>query len=403
MRIGLDARTLYSRHARGTGRNLRDMLRALAPNTPRDAYLLYHRNSGLSSGGGRADRDFAAAANVIPRAIDLVGDRFDLWFNLRLPIAARADGVDVLHAPANAAPAFCAVPTVVTIHDLIPLDPLCPAPPLEARRFERRVRHALRVAARIVTPSRYTRALLVSRFNADADRIDVVPWAPDTRLTCQMPGDQGASDAAAIRREFDLSAPWIINFSGQSQRKNAAGLIRAFAALPARIRNETLLVLTGCEPVAVRDRLAALVCDRGIADRCRLLGFQEDRVAAALLAGAAGLAMPSLAEGFGLPVLDAMACGVPVLAADNTSLPEVAGDAAISVDPTAIESIRAGLVRLLDPADREERIDRGRARAAMFTWQRTAALLHEVYDRCAQRRVSVRRKLRAARIAEGVR
>lgn len=396
MRIGLDARTLYSQHARGTGRNLRDVLRALAPATPLDTYLLYHRPSKTRAPAD--DDDLAVWPNMAARCVDLPGDRFDLWFNLRLPIAARADGVDVLHAPANAAPAFCPVPIVVTIHDLIPLDERCGATPGQARRFERGVRHALRVAACVITPSEFTRRQLAARFGIDPARITVVPWAPDTRLTRSTTHAERARDDAAIRTRFDLADPWILNFSGRSARKNATRLITAFAELPKEQRDRTLLVMTGCEPAATREQLVSLAHAHGIADRCRILGFQEENDAAALLRGAAGLAIPSLAEGFGLPLVDAMSLGIPVLASGCTSLPEVAGDAAIYVDPECVAGIRDGLVRLLDPSDREERIDRGLARAASFTWERTASLLHAVYDRCAQRRVSVRRKLHAARI-----
>lgn len=400
MRIGLDARTLYSQQARGTGRNLRDVLRVLAPATPLDTYLLYHRPS--KTGTGAEADDLGEWPNVTARCVDLPGDRFDLWFNLRLPIAARADGVDVLHAPANAAPAFCPVPVVVTIHDLIPLDVRCGATPTQARRFERGVRHAARVAARIITPSEFTRRQLASRFGIDPARTTVIPWAPDTRLTRRASHVDRAREDAAIRTRFDLADPWILNFSGRSARKNATRLIAAFAGLSKELREQTLLVLTGCESAASRQELILLAHAHGIADRCRILGFQEESDAAALLRGAAGLAIPSLAEGFGLPVVDAMALGIPVLASGCTSLPEVAGDAAIYIDPECVGSIRDGLVRLLDRSDRDARIERGLARAASFTWERTASLLHAVYDRCAQRRVSVRRKLHAARIGGGV-
>ncbi|MBI5865074.1 MAG: glycosyltransferase family 4 protein, partial [Planctomycetes bacterium] len=255
-----------------------------------------------------------------------------------------------------------------------------------AARFERGVRRALRAAARIITPSAFTRDELVSRIGADRSRICIVPWAPDTALTAAVSDFERSQADARIRSAFDLRGHWILNFSGRTKRKNAARLIEAFGRLPAAILDAVCLVLTGCEPETTRVELTRLAQASGVADRCRILGFLPETDVAALLRGAAGMALPSLAEGFGLPVLDAMACGVPVLASEATSLEEVARDAAIYVDPHSVASICGGLERLLDDRDRAERVARGYARASTYSWERTAAALADVYDQCASDR-----------------
>lgn len=386
MRIGLDARTMFAPQARGTGRNLRDVLRRLSAASPGDTYLLYHRRERCAAHDGDG-RDWLRGENVIARRIECLGDRFDAWLHVRLPLSTWLDRLDVLHAPAGAAPAWSPAPLVVTIHDLIPLGSAGDCGPRDAEQFRRVVQRTLRVATHVVTPSAFTRAELVRTFGVAGERISVVPWAPDSELTGNRAA--GAPDAQArIRKQFELDRPWILNFSGRTKRKNARALVEAFAALPAKVRNEALLVLTGVEHAPTRSALLDLAQARGVASDCRILGFLSAGDAAALLNGAQGVAIPSLAEGFGLPVLDAMACGVPVLASDCTSLPEVAGDAAIYVDARSIASIRDGLIRLIGGEGREEQIGRGKARAAQFTWDKTAAALQRVYQRAARPKAS---------------
>lgn len=396
MRIGLDARTMFAPQARGTGRNLRDVLRRLSAASPTDTYLLYHRRDRRAPNDGDM-RDWLRGSNVVARRIECPGDRFDAWLHARMPLAAWFDRLNVLHAPAGVAPAWCPVPLVVTIHDLIPLGPAADGGAREADRFRFGVQRALRAATHAVTPSSSTRAEIVKTFGFSEERISVVPWAPDTELTC----DREAASAPTqerIRRQFELDRPWILNFSGRSKRKNARALIEAYASLPQEARRKALLVLTGVEHPPTRAALVELALARGVAGDCRILGFLAATDAAALLSGALGMAMPSLAEGFGLPVLDAMARGVPVLTSDCTSLPEVAGDAAIYVEPRSITSIRDGLHALISSGDRDERIERGRRRAAKFTWDKTAAALQQVYERCARPRLT---RAVAETLAEG--
>lgn len=399
MRIGLDARSLFSPQARGTGRNLRDVVRQLAVLRPGDELFLYHRADPGESCASQTpaearrppvpadgdDRGWQCAPNVRVRPVDCPGDRFDLWMQVRLPLAAWCDRLDVLHMPANAVPIWSPVPIAATIHDLIPLTDAGDADARAVRRFARNVKRALKAAARIITPSEFTRNELIEKCGADGERISVVPWAPDTALTRPVSPCERLAEEGQVRAAFDLPGRWILNFSGRSKRKNPDALVAAFAALPRSLRSETVLVLSGCEPVGTRDRLTALARGLDVLNRCRFLGFRCEREAAALLRGAGGLAMPSLAEGFGLPLLDAMACGVPVLASAGTSLAEIAGDAAIFVDPRDIASIRDGLAELIEGRWRARQVERGRARAAQFTWERSAAALVDVYEQCARR------------------
>jgi len=378
LRIGLDARSLVAARPRGTGRNLTDAYRLIPQLRPDWEFVLYHRQ------GAAVALDGVTAPHVRTRPVHMPGDRWDAWFQLGLPLAAWRDGVDVLHLPANAAPAWCPVPCVTTIHDLVPLRVADEAAPAVRRGCERGVRRAVRRSRRLICPSAVTRDELVTTFGADAQRVTVVPWAADRALLTALADEAGlARDVARVRAAYGLTRPWLLNFSGRSRRKNAAGVVAAVAALPAAVRREICVLLVGCEPDEYRATLAEQAAAAGVADAVRVSGFVPHGDLPGLLAGARGLLMPSLCEGFGLPILDAFAAGVPVLTAALSSMPEVAGEAAEYCDPHAPASIAAGIARLLEPRRADDLRARGRARLARFTWERTAQLMVEVYARAA--------------------
>ncbi|MFW6032777.1 MAG: glycosyltransferase, partial [Phycisphaeraceae bacterium] len=168
MRIALDARNLYRPERRGIGKSLLELYRHLALVRPNWEVLAYHRQSGKLE-------PLLPEGFATPRLIEIPGDRFDAWSHLRLPLAARADRADVIHAPANQGPLWMPLPTVVTVHDLIPMEgPAADTAP--GRRFTRGVRQACRRAAAITCPSSYTREQLVERLAADPERVWVTPW-----------------------------------------------------------------------------------------------------------------------------------------------------------------------------------------------------------------------------------
>jgi alpha-1,3-rhamnosyl/mannosyltransferase len=171
-----------------------------------------------------------------------------------------------------------------------------------------------------------------------------------------------------------------MSLAGSDPTKNIITLVKAFAAVPERIRRTYDLVLIG--DVSKRPDVRDAIEQAGIASQARLIGVVSDEALIGWYQGAGVFAFPSLYEGFGLPVLEAMACGVPVLCSNSSSLPEVAGDAAILADPRNVEQWSVDLARLLDdPRLREELSERGRARALTFSWDRTATETVSLYER----------------------
>lgn len=388
MNIGLDARTMTVPRPRGTGRNLLDLFRRVPLLRPDWRFILYHQRPLSAADRARPDAPWQLP-NVALRQIDLPGDRLDAWFQLRLPYAARRDRLDLLHLPANAAPAWCPVPSVVTIHDLIPLTLPGELSARATRAFRRGIVRAVRNATHIITVSCATRDALRREFDVPEERMTVVGWAPDARVLAATTAQVTAAERRGIEVRYHLGPRWLITFSGSTRRKNAVGVLAGFAQVPSQARGDMQVALLGCEPEAYRAELTARAEQLGIGAHCRVLGFVPHEDLPGLLRGSAGLLMPSRGEGFGLPILDAFAAGVPVLTSNVSSMPEVAGDAAVYCNPDDAGSIAAGIAKLLEPAVATRLVEAGRRRLALFDWERTAAAVCAVYEKClARSRVS---------------
>ena len=287
---------------------------------------------------------------------------------LRFRGAARAD---LLHNLFNTAPFFPGMPQVTTIHDLIYRHD--PEPSLMTRGQALLLPLAARRSDRVVTPSEASKRDIVEHAGADPARVDVVPNGPGL-------GDVPSTvDPAAVRRRFGGDGrPLVLTVSAKLPHKNVARLIDAVAMLDLDPR--PLLVVPGYETATeseLRDH-----AERSGAE-VRFAGWLDDAELDALYRAADAFVMPSLAEGFGFPVLEAMLRGTPVACSNVTSLPEVAGDAALLFDPLDTGAIADALRRLLtDAALRDRLTAAGAERARAFSWRRAAELTLASYRRC---------------------
>lgn len=366
MKIGIDARLMTYR--RGMGHFVYSLVHALARQPDRHEYVLYTSD----------ERAVAAAPRDSRFTVRRVGPTLDpVWEQWSLPRAARADGVDLLHCPANTGPLSLdrGIGLVVTIHDVMFLLPksLVPDSPSLYQRLGRRyrswnVRRIARRAERITTVSEFSRQDILRQLGVAADKVQVVSEAPNPIF---QRIDREAAREQVVRR-FGLAGRWIVAPGSLDPRKNSLRLIAAFASGAARADQQLQLVIVGLKPFE-QAKLAAQAEACGVAAQVSLLGFVEEHDLVALYNSADVVAYPSLYEGFGLPVLEAMSCGAAVLSSNVTSIPEIAGDAALLVDPHDSEVLSDGLARLAcDEPLRQRYIAAGFARARHFSWDAVA-------------------------------
>ena len=302
------------------------------------------------------------------------GRTYSLREQLTVPL--RSVGLDLFHAPHYNAPLAVPCPLVVTIHDLAHLALPGIFRGVAMQAYARSMlRAALARARRVITGSEHSRRDLVERLGADPARIRVAYHGVDQRFTPRTGGD----GSRRVVGELGVDRPFVLYVGNVKPHKNIGGLIDAFERVAS---DDLALVIAGeRERFRVADGGLEARIDRSPArDRIQPLGRVDDDQLLALYRSAHLLVMPSLYEGFGLPALEAMACGTPVVTSDRTSLPEVVGDAALLADPTDPDALGAALTRVAeDDALRSCLIDRGLRRARRFTWEASAAVHAETY------------------------
>jgi len=299
---------------------------------------------------------------------------------VRIPFTLSAElrrrPVDLLHVQYTAPP-FPPCPVVSTVHDLS-FEHL-PETFKRRSRMQLRltVRRTARLAAHVIAPSEYTRQDLVRTYGLDPARVSVVPLAaaPHFRPVAEE------TELERVRRRYGIAGEYVLAVGSIQPRKNLARLVRAYSDLRRARRGSNLpqLVLAGKRAWLYGETLGAIEAG-GVRDSVVLTGYVREDDLPALYSGALCFVYPSFFEGFGLPPLEAMSCGAPVVAGDRTSLPEVVGDAGLLVDPFDEGALADAVGRLIDdPGLRRELRERGLSRARIFDWRETARMTLQVY------------------------
>jgi len=368
MRFAVDAHAI-GRHLTGNEVYIRSLLKAFAARERDCEFVAYVSSDEARAFVPASIRTRRVAANPFIRLGFELGTR------------TREDRPDLLHVQYTA-PLACSVPVVVSVHDVSFLE----YPEFFTRdrvlQLSWTVRRTVRRAAQVLTGSEFSRRAIVKAYGVDEGKVTVVPNAagPEYRPISR------AAAAAEAGERFSLPTPFILSVGDLQPRKNQVGLIEAFARLVrAYPQLKHRLAIAG-KPAWLADRVYRAARESGVADRIQFLGFVTDLDLLQLYNACDLFVFPSLYEGFGLPVLEAMACGRAVACSSAAALPEVVDSAAILFDPNSADEMARAMADLLLDAELRGRMERlGQSRAAQFNWQSTAQRTLEVFHRVAER------------------
>ena len=364
MRIGIDARKL---HDYGIGTYIRNLLRELAAIDRQTEYVLFTRPQ---------DVGVAASLGENFRAVPNRSGHYSLAEQISIPLAVKRERLDLFHATHYVLPAMTPSKTVVTIHDCIHLM----FPQYQRHRVAYAyARASLFTAAhksdRIFTVSEQSKRDILKFFNVPPEKIVVTPNAIDNRFSAP-PSEEHVTQT---RERYQLSHSYLLYVGNIKPHKNLERLIEAFHLVRLQGRSELELLIIGDE-ISKLQSLRRAVRKYDIHRYVRFLGYVPDKTLAVLYRLASVFVFPSLYEGFGLPPLEAMASGTPVVTSNVSSLPEVVGDAAVLVDPYNAEAIAHGILTVLRSMHlRNELRERGLKRVKDYSWTRSVQRVRQIY------------------------
>lgn len=299
----------------------------------------------------------------------------DAGYGLAFRRTARPRRFDLYHEP-NHIPIPCGLPTVTTIHDLSVLAHPEWHPSDRVRWYEREFSRGIRQSSRFIAASEFTRREIAQRCGVAPDRIDVTYQAPRPEFHPRPPGQ-----CRAVRSALGLPERYFLFVGTLEPRKNLPGLLDAYAALPVTVRDRHPLVVVGAwgwSADSLRERLAR----RSLPAQVRVVGYVSDEQLACVYSGCTALVWPTFYEGFGLPPIEAMACGAAVITSNVASLPEVVGSAGVLLDPRETEPWSEAMLRMADDGPwRSAWSQRGLAQAQGFSWRRCALETVACYQR----------------------
>ena len=369
MRIAIDARKLRDF---GIGTYIRNILIELSRLDRETEYVVLCRPDDVES-GDVLGRNFRMVPETAPT--------YSVSEQIRIPLALARERVDMVHEPHYVLPPLLRCRSVVTIHDCIHL--------MFPEYLPNKLAHiyakgsmwtASKKADRILTVSEASKRDILRFFDVKPEKVVVVYNAIDERFLA--PANPERMDL--IKQRYQLDHPFVLYVGNIKPHKNIERLIAAFGRARGQCHDDLKLIIIGDE-ISKYPALRQSVHKHKLDKHVRFLGFQPMETLAAFYRLARAFVFPSLYEGFGLPPLEAMACGAPVVTSNVSSLPEVAGGAALLVDPYDEEAIAGGIIRAVtDEALRADLIARGRDRARSFSWKQSVQKIHEIYMEVGQ-------------------
>jgi len=368
MRIAIDGSLLSGFHS-GVERSILGLITGLSTLPTDDTVLVYVGKDfecpNLPAGCVKLRRARGAGGSRLRRII---------WQQTALPLYLKAENIDLFHGPGYVLPMLTGAPSVVTVHDVIALTrpELCKRS--NAMHYRRVVPRSVRKAQLVIVPTRAVAARLTETLGTSKEKIRVIPWGIDARL---KPADELSK--REVRDALNLDEPYILHVGNLEPKKNLETLLQGFFAAKKNKDLPHKLVLAG-RPGWKYQPVLKLIADLSLEHEVIRPGYVRGDLLPALYSAADMFLFPSLIEGFGMPVLEAMACGTPVIISKDPALAETAAGAALEVEADDLAGLRESIEALAENEElRGTLIEKGRARAARFSWIETARQTLDVY------------------------
>ena len=328
----------------------------------------------------------AATPSNLSKVFLPVRSVFRRWWLVGLPALLQVSPFDLFHGTNYCIPVFAPCPTVVTVHDLSLFRRSQTHEDDNVRRGKRRIPLMIRRASMIIAPSEWTRGEVIEHFGIDPQRVRVIQEGARREMK-PLP----ASESEGVLRRHAIDGPYLLYVGTIEPRKNLPVLLRAYDELLRTTPHRPRLVLCGGNGWKY-DEVYRLVEELKLGEMVRFLGYVADEDLPALYSAAECFLYPSVYEGFGLPPLEAMACGTPVITSNASSLPEVVGEGGLMHDPEDVRALTIGMARVLGEADLRRHLrEVGQSRAELFSWDRAARETQALYDEVFVARLRAKR------------
>ncbi|MBL7698385.1 MAG: glycosyltransferase family 4 protein [Chitinophagaceae bacterium] len=371
MKIGIESQRIFRKGKHGMDVVAMELVKQVQLIDTQNEYLLFAREG--------EDKGWLTPSSNL-KTIFLKGFTYPGWEQLSLPAAVKKHRPDLLHCTANTAPYSCPVPMVVTVHDVIYIEETTFGGTAyqDVGNLYRKlvVPRAIRNATKIITVSEYEKRVIVDVCKTDPEKIEVIHNGVSERFHPHFT----AEDLRRFRKQYNLPEKFIFFFGNTAPKKNTIGAIKAYVDY-CSMANEPLPVVIGDYAPSLVEKILRKLNRADLMKHFHLPGYISSLQMPLLYNCASVFIYPSLRESFGLPVLEAMACGTPVITSDIPALREIAGEAAVFVDPDQPAQIAEKIHFLLSAGNASGFVQKGLERVKMFSWQSSAEKLIELYNK----------------------
>ncbi len=372
MKIGIEAQRLFRPHKHGMDIVALELIRALQLIDTQNEYFIFVKTDEDSS-------CLTETANF--HIIEVPNFNYILWEQVLLPFYAKKYSIEVLHCTSNTAPLFTSIPVLLTLHDVIFMEKI--SGKNTSSNYQKLgnlyrkwlVPKIIRKCEKIVTISEVEKLNITKTLGLNNEAVTVVHNGVSSRFGVRANQEM----ICQVRKQWNLENDFFLFLGNVEPRKNVFNTVSAFA-LFAEKNSTVKLVITGLKPDFI-EAILVKIGKKELQNRIVITGFVAEKVLHTLYTEAKVFLYPSLREGFGLPILEAMAFGTPVVTSNISSMPEVAGEAAFLVNPFSVESIALGMKTAYENEKlRKEKINLGYLRLRMFTWPHTAGQMINLYE-----------------------